>query len=53
MTYSAGWWTRSCDDASVVTVDSYTYYECDGTWFSRTYYGGDVIYTVTDPPPGN
>jgi hypothetical protein len=39
-------------NATVVDVDGYTYYECDDVWFSRTYYGGEVIYTVTDAPPG-
>ncbi len=50
--YSASWWTRSCSRATIVIVDGYTYYRCDNFWFSRTYYGGDVIYTVTDTPPG-
>ena len=52
MRYSATWWTQSCSQATIVVVDGYTYYFCDDYWFSRTYYGGDVIYTVTDPPPG-
>ena len=51
-TYTAVWWGQSCSNATVVVVDRYTYYECDGAWFSRTYYGGEVIYTVTDAPPG-
>ena len=50
--YSASWWTRSCSRATIVVADGYTYYRCDDYWFSRTYYGGDVIYTVTDAPPG-
>ncbi len=52
MRYSASWWTRSCSRATIVIVDGYTYYHCDNFWFSRTYYGGDVVYTVTDTPPG-
>lgn len=51
--YSAVWWSsNSCQSAVVVEVDGYTYYQCDGAWFSRTYYGGEVTYTVTDAPPG-
>jgi hypothetical protein len=51
--YSAVWWSsNSCVDTVVVTVDGYTYYECNGAWFSRTYYGGEVTYTVTDAPAG-
>ena len=50
--YSASWWRSSCSQASVVVVDDYTYYGCDDEWFSRTYYGGEVVYTVTDPPRG-
>lgn len=52
MRYSASWWTQSCSRATIVIVDGYTYYHCDNFWFSRTYYGGDVVYTVTDTPAG-
>ncbi len=52
MRYSASWWTRSCSRATIIVVDGYTYYHCDNFWFSRTYYGGDVVYTVTDTPSG-
>ena len=52
--YSAVWWSSSsCSQAEVVIVDDYTYYHCNDAWFSRTYYGGEVTYTVTDPPPGH
>lgn len=51
--YSASWWTRSCSRATIVIADGYTYYRCDDVWFSRTYYGGEVIYTVTDAPSGS
>ena len=51
-TYTAVWWGQSCSNATVVVVDDYSYYECNDAWFSRTYYGGEVIYTVTDAPSG-
>ena len=50
--YSASWWGRSCSSATIIVADGYTYYRCDETWFGRTYYGGEVIYTVIDAPPG-
>jgi len=51
-TYSAVWYSsQSCSDDAVV-VDGYSYYSCSGSWFGRTYYGGEVIYTVVDAPPG-
>ncbi len=51
--YSAVWWTsNSCSQTVVVVVDGYSYYQCNDTWFSRTYYGGEVTYTVTNAPPG-
>jgi len=40
-----------CGDVAVV-VDDDKYYRCEGTWFVRTYYGGEVTYTATDPPSG-
>ena len=52
MRYSASWWGRSCSRATIIVSDGYTYYRCDDTWFGRTYYGGEVIYTVIDAPPG-
>ena len=36
----------------VVVVDGDKYYECEGTWFVRTYYGGELVYTASDPPSG-
>lgn len=50
--YYSSWWSTSCTYAEVVETGGYTYYKCEGAWFSRTYYGGEVIYTVTDAPPG-
>lgn len=40
-----------CGDVAVV-VDDDKYYRCEGTWFVRTYYGGELVYTATDPPSG-
>ena len=45
-------WDEADCGEDYVEVDGYRYYSCDGSWFSRTYYGGEVVYTVTDPPPG-
>ena len=51
--YSTVWWTsNSCSQTVVVVTDGYSYYQCNGTWFGRTYYGGEVTYTVIDAPPG-
>jgi hypothetical protein len=36
-----------------VEVDGDDLYECNGTWFIQTYYGGEVVYTATDPPGGH
>ena len=51
--YSSVWWnSNSCSTTDVVVVDGYSYYRCEDNWFGRTYYGGEVTYTVIDPPPG-
>jgi len=51
--YSAVWWTsNSCRQTIVVVQDGYSYYQCNGEWFGRSYYGGEVTYTVIDAPPG-
>jgi hypothetical protein len=51
--YSTVWWTsNSCVTTLVVEVDGYSYYQCDGAWFGRSYYGGEVVYTVVDAPRG-
>ncbi len=51
--YSAVWWTsNSCRQTIVVVQDGYSYYQCDGEWFGRSYYGGEVTYTVIDAPEG-
>ncbi len=45
------WGDYGCGDDDVVVNDD-RFFECDGTWFIQTYYGGEVVYTVTDPPRG-
>ena len=51
--YSTVWWTsNSCSQTVVVVTDGYSYYQCNGTWFGRTFYGGEVTYTVIEAPPG-
>jgi hypothetical protein len=51
--YSSAWWgSNSCSVTDVVEVDGEKYYQCENEWFGRTYYGGEVTYTVIDPPPG-
>ncbi len=51
--YSASWWTsNSCSQEVVVVLDGYRYYQCNDAWFGRTYYGGEVTYTVIDAPEG-
>jgi hypothetical protein len=44
------WVEYDCDDAELIEVDGDQLFECEGTWFVQTYYGGDVVYTATDPP---
>ena len=51
-TYSAVWYSSQSFSDEAVVVDGYSYYSCSGAWFGRTYYGGEVIYTVVDAPPG-
>jgi hypothetical protein len=51
--YSAVWWTsNTCRQTIVVVQDGYSYYQCNGEWFGRSYYGGEVVYTVIDAPEG-
>ncbi len=51
--YSSVWWTsNSCRQTVIVVQDGYSYYQCNGVWFGRTYYGGEVTYTVIDAPRG-
>jgi hypothetical protein len=45
------WTDYDCSNEEVVDGGA-SLFECDGVWFVRTYYGGEVVYTVTDPPSG-
>jgi hypothetical protein len=45
------YWTLSCVPTEVV-VGGTTYYQCGTAWYVRVYYGGEVSYTMTSPPPG-
>jgi hypothetical protein len=38
--------------STTVVVDNTTYYNCDASWYTRGYEGGEVVYVVTPPPPG-
>src|SRR5262249_27092509 len=41
-----------CSGAATVVVGSTTYYQCGSTWYIRVYSGGDVAYTIVNPPAG-
>ena len=41
--------TLPCTTKAVV-VNGATYYDCGGTWYTRGYSGGTVVYTETAPP---
>jgi hypothetical protein len=45
------YWTLPCTPATVV-VGGTTYYACGSAWYVRAYSGGDVAYTMVNPPPG-
>jgi len=36
--------------SSVVIVNGTSYYNCSGTWYSRGYSGGSVVYIVSEAP---
>jgi len=44
-------WTLPCTPTTVV-VGSTTYYQCGSAWYIRAYSGGDVAYTMVNPPAG-
>jgi hypothetical protein len=44
-------WTLPCAPTTVV-VDGTTYYQCGSAWYIRAYSGGDVAYTMGNPPAG-
>jgi hypothetical protein len=37
---------------TVVSVNGASYYQCDSTWYNRTYVSGSLSYVVVDAPPG-
>jgi hypothetical protein len=37
---------------TTVIVNNVTYYNCNSTWYSRGYEGGEVVYIVTSAPAG-
>lgn len=41
--------TLPCTSATVI-VNGTSYYNCSGTWYSRGYSGGTVVYIISDPP---
>lgn len=43
--------TLPCTTTAVL-YEGYSYYNCSGTWYQKSYAGGDVVYIVTSPPPG-
>jgi hypothetical protein len=43
--------TLPCTTTAVL-YDGYSFYNCSGTWYQKSYAGGDVVYVVTSPPPG-
>ena len=42
-------WTLDCDPATVV-VGGTTYYQCGSAWYVRVYRGGEIAYTMVNPP---
>jgi hypothetical protein len=47
--YGTAWAVLPCN-ASSMPVNGTTYYQCDSTWFTRSYVDGNVAYVVTNPP---
>ena len=45
------YWTLDCTPTTVV-VGATTYYQCGSAWYVRAYSGGDVAYTMVNPPAG-
>ncbi|TMA92308.1 MAG: DUF2092 domain-containing protein [Deltaproteobacteria bacterium] len=45
------YWTLDCIPNTVV-VGGTTYYQCGSAWYVRAYSGGDVAYTMVNPPTG-
>jgi hypothetical protein len=47
--YGTAWAALPCN-ASSMSVNGITYYQCDATWFTRSYVDGNVAYVVSNPP---
>jgi len=45
------YWTLSCTPTTVV-VGGTTYYQCGSAWYIRAYSGGEVSYSMVNPPAG-
>jgi hypothetical protein len=45
------YWTLSCTPTTVV-IGGTTYYQCGSAWYVRVYSGGEVAYTMVNPPAG-
>ena len=46
------YYSLPCSGAATVVVGSTTYYQCGSTWYIRAYSGGNVAYTIVNPPAG-
>jgi hypothetical protein len=46
------YYSLPCAAPATVVVGSTTYYQCGSTWYIRAYSGGDVAYTIVNPPAG-
>jgi hypothetical protein len=47
--YGNAWAALPCN-ASSMSVNGITYYQCGSTWFTRSYVDGNVAYVVTNSP---
>ena len=45
------YWTLPCTPTPVV-IGATTYYQCGSTWYIQAYSGGEVVYTIVNPPVG-
>jgi hypothetical protein len=45
------YWTLDCVPNTVI-LGSTTYYQCGSAWYVRIYSGGNVAYTMVNPPAG-
>jgi len=44
-------WTLDCEP-NVIILGTTTYYQCGSAWYVRVYRGGDIAYTMVNPPAG-